>query len=186
MQNGEQPGTQLIERLSESRERFLAFVQRRVSDSVLAEDILQSSLLKAVEAAQQLRDDQKLVPWFYRILRNSIVDVYRRSAAEGQKVDLSLGDDVAMDEEEHRILCACFEALLPDLKPEYGELIQVLDLDEEPTDAVAARLGISATNLKVRRHRARQALRRRLEETCGVCAEHHCLDCTCRSEVVAR
>lgn len=176
----------LLERLSKSREPFLAFVRRRISDPELAEDVLQGSLLKAVEAAPRLRDDQKLVPWFYRILRNSIVDAYRRVAAEGQQVDMSLTDDVAMDEEERRILCACFQALLPDLKPEYRELIQVLDLDEEPTDAVAARLGITATNLKVRRHRARQALRGRLEETCRVCAEHHCLDCTCRGELVAR
>jgi DNA-directed RNA polymerase specialized sigma24 family protein len=111
------------------------------------------------------------------------VDAYRRGAADGYQVDLSLAGSLEMDEKEHRVLCACFQALLPGLKPEYGELIQILDLDEEPTDAVAARLGITATNLKVRRHRARQALRRKLEETCRVCAEHHCLDCTCRQDV---
>jgi RNA polymerase sigma-70 factor (ECF subfamily) len=34
-------------------------------------------------------------------------------------------------------------------------------------------------------HRARQALRRRLEESCGTCAEHACLDCSC-GEVTAQ
>jgi RNA polymerase sigma-70 factor (ECF subfamily) len=31
----------------------------------------------------------------------------------------------------------------------------------------------------VRLHRARQALKRELERSCGTCATHGCLDCTC-------
>jgi RNA polymerase sigma-70 factor (ECF subfamily) len=33
----------------------------------------------------------------------------------------------------------------------------------------------------VRLHRARAALKTRLEQSCGTCATHGCLDCTCRS-----
>ena len=33
----------------------------------------------------------------------------------------------------------------------------------------------------VRLHRARKALRLRLEETCRACADHGCLDCTCKA-----
>ena len=43
----------------------------------------------------------------------------------------------------------------------------------------AARHGISLDNVKVRRHRARKALRERLVDTCRLCADHGCLDCTC-------
>jgi RNA polymerase sigma-70 factor (ECF subfamily) len=31
----------------------------------------------------------------------------------------------------------------------------------------------------VRLHRARQALRNNLEQACGVCTKHGCLNCTC-------
>jgi RNA polymerase sigma-70 factor (ECF subfamily) len=171
--------------LTSSRERFLAFVSRRIAEPEVAEDVLQASFLKAIEAAPRLRDQDRIIPWFYSILRNSIIDAYRRGSVENVHVDLSLAQDVAMDQEEHRILCACFQELIPTLKPEYAELIQVLDLGQESTDSVAARLGISLVNLKVRRHRARQALRSRLEETCRVCAEHRCLDCTCKAEPAA-
>lgn len=44
---------------------------------------------------------------------------------------------------------------------------------------MAEHLGITRNNLKVRRYRARQQLRERLEETCQACAEQGCLDCTC-------
>jgi DNA-directed RNA polymerase specialized sigma24 family protein len=38
----------------------------------LAEDVLQTSLLKALRAAPDLRDEKKLLPWFYQILNRSI------------------------------------------------------------------------------------------------------------------
>jgi hypothetical protein len=39
-----------------------------VADPDLAEDILHDSLLKALQGAPDLRDQDRLVPWFYRIL----------------------------------------------------------------------------------------------------------------------
>lgn len=174
----------LIDELASRRGRFLAFVRQRVSDPELAEDILQSSLLKAVESLPQLRDDQRLLPWFYSILRNNIVDAYRRTAREGRRAELDQATELPdeMDAQASHIICACFEALIPSLKPEYRDILQTLDLEQRPTDEAAQQFGLTATNLKVRRHRARQALRLRLEETCRVCAEHHCLDCTCQAE----
>ena len=165
--------------LIEGRERFLAFLRSKVNDPDLAEDLLQESLLKAVRAAPRLRDEEQLVPWFFVVLRNAVTDVYRKRGRAPGLADLALAENVPATPQEQRNACACFEALLPSLKPEYGDLIQALDLGEEPSEQVRERLGVSANNLKVRHHRARQALRRSLEETCRVCAEHHCVDCTC-------
>lgn len=170
-----------IEPLLQGRERFLAFLRARLGDEDLAEDVLQESLLKALKAAPRLRDEEALVPWFFTVLRNAVADSYRRRARSAPAADLSLAEEVAATEETQRRICDCFEALLPGLKPEYGELIHALDLSREPSEQVRERLGLSGTNLKVRHHRARQALRRKLEETCRVCAEHHCIDCTCES-----
>ena len=79
--------------------------------------------------------------------------------------------DAEDEPEVEQRLCECFRALLPMLKPEYAEVIEVLDLANESTEAATTRLGISANNLKVRHHRARQAARRKLEATCRVCAD---------------
>jgi RNA polymerase sigma-70 factor (ECF subfamily) len=178
-----QSAPEVIEPLLAARERFLAFVRARVSNPELAEDILQDALLKAVRAAPALRDSERLVPWFYRVLQNAIVDVYRKDGAAPQVVDVSFADSVPDDPEQVAALCECFRELLPALKPEYAEVIETLDLRGVAGADEAGRLGISANNLKVRHHRARAALRRSLETTCRVCAEHHCLDCTCRATV---
>ena len=57
-----------------------------------------------------------------------------------------------------------------------------LDLAAEDAEATASRLGITPNNLKVRHHRARQALRKRLEDLCGACAAGHCHDCDCHRQ----
>ena len=53
------------------RLQFLGFIERRLHDRGLAEDILQSAYLRALEASGKLRKDESAVAWFYRILRNA-------------------------------------------------------------------------------------------------------------------
>jgi len=168
--------TQLLQEL----EKFTNFVRSRVGDPHLAADVVQDSLLKAIQAADQLRDDESVTAWFYRILRRSIIDLYRRRAAnQGALERLERELDSPPDNEEERVACACVETLIPTLNPEYGELIRRLDLGDETPEQVGSALGMTANNLRVRHHRARKQLRERLEQTCRLCAKHGCLDCTC-------
>lgn len=167
--------------LSENLQAFLGFVQKRVNDPELAKDILQDSFLKAMKSANQLQSEEQVIAWFYRILRRSIIDGYRRRAASGAFLDrLEHELEDADVEEEKREICACFKPLLPTLKSEYASVIQKVDLEEKEIEDVALDLRITPNNLKVRLHRARQQLKDRLLECCGRCAEHGCLDCTCR------
>jgi hypothetical protein len=62
--------------------------------------------------------------------------------------------------------------LLPNLKAEYAEVLRRVDLEETPLPRVATDLAITTNNATVRLHRARQALRRQLERSCGTCATH--------------
>src|SRR4051794_21508754 len=180
VQTDERMGEGSASRLLDARGQFLGYIQKRIGDPELAEDILQDSLLRAIRAAPELRDEERLVPWFYRVLQNAIVDTYRRRGVGQAHVVHADVPEGAAEPEDDAELCTCFERLIPTLKPEYAELIRAVDLGNEPPTAAASRLGITSNNLKVRRHRARQALRQKLEETCRTCADHGCLDCTCR------
>jgi RNA polymerase sigma-70 factor (ECF subfamily) len=178
-----EPPVPFARELIDGRERFLNFVDSRLHDRDLAEDILQDSLLRALKAAPALRDESRFTSWFYAILRNAITDAqrkHRREAARSQPFEerIQPADEEA---EAEAALCECFRELLPSLRPEYAELVERLDLQEQPPASVAEALGITRNNLKVRHHRARQALRARLEETCRVCADHGCLDCSCEA-----
>lgn len=176
---------EVLSKLLSNRERLLSYVRKKLSNPELAEDVLQDSLLKALRAAPDLREDEKLFPWFYRILNNAIVDAYRRKHIEAQHLEPYTEDhDLAITPEEEANLCTCFRDLIPTLKPEYAELIEALDLAHGNPIQMAKKLGITSNNLKVRRHRARQALLQRLEETCRSCAKHGCLDCTCRKDQI--
>src|SRR5687768_12165692 len=103
-----------------SREKFLAFVRRKVADPELAEDLLQDSLLKAIQAAPKLRNDDSLIPWFYRILNNSIIDAYRKKASHANHLEEIELEDLPAPADEQAALCECFREVLPTLKPEYA------------------------------------------------------------------
>ena len=178
---------QLAEHLLQHREAFLAFVRKRVADPDLAADLLQDSLLKALKNSEQIRDDENLVAWFYRILRHALIDLYRRRAVRERALqDLQAELEHPPTVQEEQSLCSCLQALLPTLKPEYAELIRAVDLGEEPVDAAAGRLGITPNNLNVRLHRARRQLHARLFQMCRLCARHGCLDCDCAAVAADR
>jgi RNA polymerase sigma factor (sigma-70 family) len=171
--------TELFENVKE----FVGFARKRLGDPELAADAVQDSLLKALKAGDQLRDEESAKAWFYRILRRTIIDLHRRRDARERALS-ALEHELKSppDKEEERIVCACIERLLPRMTPQYADLIRQLDLSEEPPETLAARLGITRNNLNVRMHRARQQLKRRIEENCRVCAKHGCLDCHCGTE----
>jgi len=78
-------------------------------------------------------------------------------------------------------ICACVTRLAATLKPEYAEALQAIDVVGTPVKAFAEQHGLSASNAGVRVFRAREALKKRVTESCGTCAEHGCTNCTCRS-----
>lgn len=168
------------EQLAGSFNEFLAFARGRLSDPELAADVVQESLLKALRHQDRLRDEASAKAWFYRILRRTIVDLYRRRDVQRQALErVALELDATPAEAEERAVCACLGRLLPALKPDYATLLRRLDLNGEASTSVAASLGITRNNLIVRLHRARRQLRERLKQTCRLCATHGCLDCQC-------
>jgi RNA polymerase sigma factor (sigma-70 family) len=167
--------------LLNNRGKLLGFIQARVGDADLAEDVLQDGLLRAIRAADSLKNEEKLIPWFYRILNNAIIDTYRRKEVENRYLEeFAHQEELQLSDQDETAACECLRSLLSSLKPEYGDLIETLELSGGSLEQVAQRLNISRNTLKVRRHRARQALRQQLEDTCRTCAVHGCLDCTCQ------
>ncbi len=177
---------EITQRLLTQRSAFRSFLRKRLGDDALAEDLLQQSLVKAVERGHELKKSGSAVNWFYRILRNAVTDYYRAQAADNRKVEgllhamIASGEDRTPSLEEMRpAVCACLDMLLKDMRPAYADLIKRIDLEGESSAAVAKDLHVTPNNLTVRLHRARQALKANLEQACGVCTKHGCLNCTC-------
>lgn len=173
-----------IQTLVGHRETFHRFLTQRVGSATDADDLMQDSLLRALQRGGGLRRGERVVPWFYRILRNTVVDHFRRGAANRKtlerlerELDAARNDASAADWD--RVVCACFEGLIAALKPRHAEIIRRVDLRGEKHAEIARDLNLSPGAFDVTLHRARRALRRHLESFCGACSREHCLACTC-------
>ncbi|ATB45410.1 RNA polymerase sigma factor [Corallococcus macrosporus] len=174
---------EVVRALVDNHRQFLAFVERRVGSRAIAEEILQAAFVRTLEKGGALEEGEGAVAWFYRLLRNALVDHYRRQAAEGRALEREARESVVAteDPELKQAVCACVGELLPTLKPEYADILRRVDLEERGVPDVAREDGITANNAGVRLYRARQALKKQLERSCGTCASHGCLDCSCKS-----
>jgi RNA polymerase sigma factor (sigma-70 family) len=172
-----------LDQLLAQRKHFVSFVQRRVSDSGLAEDIVQTAYLRAFQHQDDFNPGESVAAWFYRLLRNAVIDNYRRHATREKALAAwtrELETAVQPSPDLQNEVCACLNGILEGLKPEYSEALRAIDLEEQRVQDFAEHRGISASNAGVRLHRARAALRKQLMTTCATCAEHGCLNCTCK------
>jgi len=170
--------------VTESRRDLLVYLARRLGDPEAATEVLQMFALQALQRSDDLRDVQRVRGWLARVLATAIAD-YQRTATKTRRREIGLdGMDpnsgvFAVVPEDDAAVCNCLHKILPTLKPEYAEIVWRADLMGEPRDRIAATLGTTANNVNVRLYRGRQALRKRLEETCLTCPEHGFLDCRC-------
>ncbi|HEU4407757.1 MAG TPA: sigma-70 family RNA polymerase sigma factor [Polyangiaceae bacterium] len=181
---GQQPQSALIVRsLVENHREFLRFLERRLGGRRdLAEDILQEAFVRGIGRVETLRNDESAVAWFYRALRNAVVDHQRRHGA-AERALAAFAEELERYEEPvedvRGAVCQCVARLAETLKPEYAEALRRIEVEGVPVKAFAEEQGISSGNAAVRVFRARDALRRQVVASCGTCAEHGCLNCTC-------
>lgn len=166
---------------------FLGFLERRVGDRALAEDILQDAFVKSVEKADELRDESSAVAWFYRTLRNAVIDHYRRTSTRSKALEAfarEMDGAVEPPPEIREAICGCVTQLAATLKPEYADALQKVDIDGMSMQQYSKAAAISPNNAAVRAFRAREALRKQVRASCGTCAEHGCVECTCQPATV--
>lgn len=167
---------------------FLNYVSRRVGDRTLAEDILQDAFAKVVANPDLAPADEGVVPWFYRLLRNAAIDRLRRRGAAERAMEAFARELEAHESPTAEVeaeICGCITRLAATLKPEYADALQAIEVGGTPVKAFAEQRGLSPSNAAVRVFRAREALKQRVVASCGTCAEHGCLDCSCTRQTGA-
>lgn len=182
-QTGTAPQDGHLDVLLANHRRFLSFLEKRVGNRQDAEEILQNAYVRSIEKSDQIRESENVVAWFYRLLRNAVIDKYRhddvaRRSIEAVARESELFQETA-DPETERVLCECVKDLVSVLRPNQASLIDLVDIQNLDVTSVADQLGISAGHARVRLHRARSALRKEVEKTCRTCATHGCVDCSC-------
>jgi RNA polymerase sigma-70 factor (ECF subfamily) len=167
-----------LDALLEHRHRFLGFVRARMADREAAEDVLQMAFAKVVEQPELIPEGRE-VPWFYRVLRNAVIDRHRRQAAETRGREAWEVDPTRHADAPAGRVCRCTLQALAGLKPNHRFIIEQVDLHGRSVVDVARAEGLSTSNGYVRLHRARRLLSERLHAICRTCAETACVDCHC-------
>ncbi len=163
---------------------FRAFLIRRVGDQATAEDVLQNFCIRVIRNGNALRDDRTVIGWLYKVLRSALTDHYRKEAVRRRIENSYVQDKLVLDDAMAEptmddAMCHCLNGLVAEVRPDYAEVLQRVDLREESRERVARDLGISQQNLRVRLHRARSALGIALKHHCGDCCKAGYDDCTC-------
>jgi RNA polymerase sigma-70 factor (ECF subfamily) len=176
--------------LKELRGGMLRFAQLQLRDEQLAEDLVQDALVSAMAGAKGFAGRAALGTWVLSILRNKISDALRlraRSinissmAAEGESLDEAFeslfrqnahwkpesrpGDWVDPEEAlRRRQFWDVFEACLEHLPENTARVFMMREFLEFDTGEICRELGINQGNCHVILHRARNGLRRCLEQ----------------------
>jgi RNA polymerase sigma factor (sigma-70 family) len=178
----------IVATLLANRAAFVRYLESRVGDASLAEDILQDAFVKVAERPDMAPADEGLIPWFYRTLKHAAIDQFRRRAVASRALEaFSRELDRHQDPPDALAgeICACVSRLASTLKPEYRDAVLRVDVAGAAVKDFAVEAGISPGNAAVRLFRARTALRKRVAESCGACATHGCLNCTCNDSRVS-
>ena len=147
-----------------------------------AEEVAQEALLKAFENFDQLRDPERVRAWIFRVAKNACL-MKRRKSVFAPERELSLDEflPIAEGDGEHRHIEIADWSKLPDeellnselgdrLRQAIGELpeayrsvLLLRDVEELSTGETAQVLDLSLDVVKMRLHRARLAVRQKLD-----------------------
>lgn len=167
------------------RRKFLNFVRASVRDTEAAEEILQRASVKVIARGDSLRDPARAEAWIFRVLRNEMSDYYRRLAAQSKREE-ALPEEISPETSSPNTgapsrTCPCVNDEIGKLRANYADAIRAVEMNGEAVIGYASRKGLSANNAMVLLHRARKALRQRLQSRCAHCAGAGCFDCTCEA-----
>ncbi len=154
----------------ETRERLHRYFRSRLSDPDQVEDLLQEVLLKAFAKKGQVRDDERLTAWIFRIANHVLVDHYRKKGRLQPEAEFGehLPDIDPQLNDRTREFSACLLPMIQGMPEPYREALLLTELGGLSQKELAERLGISYSGAKSRVQRGREKLRDRLLDCCHI------------------
>ena len=138
-----------------------------------AEEVAQEVLLKVFQNFRQLREPEHVRAWIFRIAKNACLIKRRKSVfaptAEVSVDDLATASEITdtarlPDEELNRgEVRAVLHQVITELPPAYRSVVVLRDLEQLSTEETAQILDLTTDTVKTRLHRARAAMRQKLD-----------------------
>lgn len=156
-----------IDRYGDSLFRF---AMAKTHDVPVAEDLVQDTFVAVVQGQKAFRNEATVSTWLFAILRRKIADHFRSSQraqerlkdqveitqnAEARRVWKSDPAAICEDRDFQISLSECVDKL----PNKYAEAFIMRELNQQTPKEICEVLGLSATNLSMRLHRGRLAIR---------------------------
>lgn len=149
-----------------------------------ADDLTQEVFIRVSRALKDFRGDSQLSTWIYRIATNAALDKFRSSSfqrlvseknveyqAESDKENGDMSADKKSPQADQQLIRKemnkCIRDVVMSLPEDYRAVVVLSDLEELRNNEIAGVLGISIDTVKIRLHRARARLKKKLETLCS-------------------
>ncbi|OQW97505.1 MAG: RNA polymerase subunit sigma-24 [Thiothrix lacustris] len=154
----------LDHKLSEHRAKLHRMAVAWCGDPALADDLVQDTLAKALEKQEQLKDDERLGAWLYKILHNCWMEHLRtqRPALDIDALELTCTDCPEKHFADAQLVTQV-RAAVEALPISQCQVMTLVDLEGCSYEQVAAILDIPIGTVMSRLSRARDTMKKRLQ-----------------------
>jgi RNA polymerase sigma-70 factor (ECF subfamily) len=149
-----------------------SFIQNRVRDESVAEDILQEVFLRIISRIDTLREDSKIQSWMYQIARNVIIDHYRAHKIMEELPESLAAPEMEPSKEAWQEIEGCLLPMIQDLPEHYREAVTLSEIEGLTQQEVAKRQGVSLSGAKSRVQRGRAMVKETLLACCRFEFDH--------------
>lgn len=155
---------QLLQMIEELRPLLFRVAAAWCNDEMLADDIVQDALAKAVQNISQLKDPDALKSWLFTILNNQWREYLRRNRPCLDIDDLVfIAESDPETDQQRQQTCNQVRSAIAELPLSQRQTITLVDLEDMTYQEVSQALNVPIGTVMSRLNRARKALLQKLE-----------------------
>jgi len=175
----------------------------RLTGMYEAEDLSQEVFIKVESGLKNFRGESKLSTWIYRIATNTAVDRMRSPSfkykvkdgisseatqmddIDTEDRDLFTGEKIESTDQQYvrKEMNSCIRNFIENLPENYKTVVILSELEQLKNKEIAEILHLTLDTVKIRLHRARAQLRKKLQSNCSFYRnEQNELSCDLKNE----
>lgn len=153
--------------LIEHNERLHKFALRLTNNKANADDLLQSTILRAIEKKHLFKEGTNLYAWMSKIMFNMFASNYRRKVKFESQYDPEgpIERESVKGKQDDRMRVQDVQHAMNDLSGNHREIINMVCVQGKQYNEVSNELDIPVGTVRSRLSRARESLRANMNET---------------------
>ncbi|MFA0439918.1 RNA polymerase subunit sigma [Vibrio sp. 10N.286.49.C2] len=152
----------------EHHDQLRGYIVKQMKSPDVADDILQDVYLKASQKQHQLKSQDHLKSWLFRITHNAIMDFYRSQQIHDELNDDHAEEELTVVQTNLQEVGQCLRPILECLPEKYRRPMVLSELEGLSQQQVADQLELSLSATKSRIQRGRVKLKDILIDYCNM------------------